>query len=185
MKKTVIAVVMALLMSASAAWAATTEKWTAGWDNFSAPLNYTKSNIKWSVNSTTRKLTLTFTLVGAAPTNLYQFSLNFFCTTFPATWGQFPNDTPGGGACTPLTRQGVTADSAEVEVGAVLTDLKGNGKYTIVVGPVPSGTYNLEFFTRNGAGCNVNGGGPNDADHCEADFQSPGPFGTGTTITVP
>ena len=175
----------ALLLSACTASAATTQKWTAGWDNFSAPLNYTKSKITWSVNGTTRKITVTFTLVGGIPTNLYQFSLNFFCTTFPAQFGQFPNDNPGGGACTPLTRQGVTADSAEVEVGALLTDLHGNGKYTIVIGPVPSGTYSLEFFARNGAGCGVNGGGGNDPNHCEADYQSPGPFGTGTTITVP
>jgi hypothetical protein len=176
----------ALLLSASVASATTTLKWTPGWDNVSEPLNYTKSNIKWSVNSTTHKITVTFSLVGANPTKLYQFSLNFFCTTFPATFGQFPNDTPGGGTCPPLTRQGVTADSAEVEVGAVLTDVHGNGKYTIVIGPVLSGTYDLEFFVRNGAGCLVSGGGnPSDPNICEADFQSPGPYGTGTTITVP
>jgi hypothetical protein len=175
----------ALLLSASAASATTTLKWTPGWDNFSEPLNYTKSNIKWSVNSTTRKITVTFSLVGANPTKLYQLSLNFFCTTFPQDFGQFPMDQPFDGTCQPLTRQGVTADSAETEVGAILTDVHGNGKFTVVIGPVPSGTYNLEFFARNGAGCEVAGGGPNDTDHCEADFQSPGPFGTGTTIVVP
>jgi hypothetical protein len=182
--KRVLAVAAALVLSAVTVSAAVKQEWTAGWDNFSEPLNFTKSNIMWSVNSTTRKITVTFNLVGATPTKLYQFTLNFFCTTFPATFGQFPTDG-GAGACTPLTRQGVTADSAEVEAGALLTDEHGNGKYTIVIGPVPSGTYNLEFFARNGAGCNVNGGGGNDANHCEADFQSPGPFGTATTITVP
>jgi hypothetical protein len=181
--KRILLVVVALLLSASAASAATTQKWTAGWDNFSEPLNYTKSKIKWSV-SPARKLTVTFTLVGATPSKLYQVALNFFCSTFPPTFGQFPNDQ-GGGACVLLTRQGVSATVAEVEVGVVTTDIHGNGSFTVVIGPVASGTYSLEFFARNGAGCDLLGGASCDVDHAEADFQSPGPFGTATTITVP
>jgi hypothetical protein len=65
----------------------------------------------------------------------------------------------------------------------VLTDIHGNGSFAVVIGPVPSGTYELEFFARDGAGCNVNGGGG--LATCPVDFQSPGPFGTATTITVP
>jgi hypothetical protein len=38
---------------------------------------------------------------------------------------------------------------------------------------------------RNGAGCDLINGGPCDVNHAEADYQSPGPFGTATTITVP
>src|SRR5215467_10844037 len=64
----------ALLLSACAASATTTQKWTAGWDNFSEPLNFTKSKIMWSVNSTTRKITVTFNLAGATPSKLYQVS---------------------------------------------------------------------------------------------------------------
>jgi hypothetical protein len=176
----------ALLLSAGTASATTTQKWTAGWDNFSEPLNYTKSQVMWSVNSTTRKLTLNFKLVGATPSKLYQVALNFFCTTFPATFGQFPTEENGDGTCIQATRQGVTATVAEVEVGVVTTDIHGNGSFKVVIGPVASGTYSLEFFARNGAGCDLTGGGGNDADHCEADFQSPGPtFGDATTITIP
>jgi hypothetical protein len=172
-----------LVLAVTASATATKQLWMTGWDNFSEPLNLTKSYVKWSV-STSGKLTITFNLVGANPTKLYQVSLNFFCSTFPQNFGQFPMDQPFDGTCTPLTRQGVTADSAETEVGAILTDVHGNGKFTVVIGPVPSGTYNLEFFARDGAGCDVNGGAGNGSD-CAADFQSPGPFGTGTTITVP
>jgi len=66
----------------------------------------------------------------------------------------------------------------------VTTDIRGNGTLTVVIGPVPAGTYEVEFFARDGAGCGVNGGAGNGSD-CVVDFQSPGPFGTATTITVP
>ena len=99
-----------------------------------------------------------------------------------ATFGQFPT----GGACTTITRQGVTASIAAVEFGVVTTDIHGNGKFTVIIGPIASGTYNLEFDTRNGAGCGLTGGGGNGADICEADFQSPGPtFGDAATIVIP
>ena len=171
-----------LLLAVTASAASTTQEWTLGWDDFGEPLNLTKSNVKWSVSST-RKLTVTFGLVGARPSKLYQVSINFFCNRFPATFGQFPTDG-GGGPCQSLTRQGVTRDSAEIEVGVVTTDVHGDGTLTVVIGPVPAGTYELEFFSRDGAGCNVNGGAGNGSD-CVVDFQSPGSFGTATTITVP
>ena len=185
MKRTFL-LIMVLLLSASTASAATTEKWTAGWDNFSEPLDFTHSSINWSVAATTRKLTVTFRLVHATPIKLYQMSLNFFCTTFPATFGQFPTERNSDGTCITATRQGVTASIAEVEVGVVLTDIHGNGSFTVVIGPIAAGTYHLEFFARNGAGCDVNGGGGNSTAICEADFQSPGPtFGTAAVVIVP
>lgn len=184
--KRVFLVVLALLLSVGTS-VATTQKWTLGWDNFSEPLNLTNSSVTWSVSSvsSTSTLTVTFKLVGATPTKLYQLSLNFFCTTFPATFGQFPTERNSDGTCFTSTKQGVTATSAEVEVGVILTDIHGTGTFTVVIGPIPTGTYKLEFFARNGAGCNVNGGGGNSQDSCEADFQSPGPFGHATTVAVP
>ena len=185
--KRILLVAATVLLSAGTAFAtATTQKWTTGWDNFSEPLDLAHSKIVWSV-SPTRRLTLTFTLVGATPTKLYQVSLNFFCNTFPATFGQFPTERNADGSCIQLTRQGVTATVAETEIGVVFTDIHGKGSFKVVIGPVPSGTYELEFFARNGAGCDVaGGGGANDPNICEADFQSPGPtFGTATTITIP
>jgi hypothetical protein len=184
MKRMMLSLASAILLVAVTSSAATTtQNFVAGWDNFGELLNFAKSNVKWSVSATTRKLIVTYTLVGARPTKLYQVSINFFCSTFPAKFGQFPTDD-GGGICQTLTRQGVTRDSAEIEVGVVTTDLHGNGSLTVVIGPAPAGTYELEFFARDGAGCNVNGGAGNGSD-CAVDFQSPGPFGTATTITVP
>jgi len=170
-----------LLVAVSASASTTTQPWALGWDNFGEPINLTKSTVKWSV-SASRRLTVTFGLAGAKPSKLYQVGINFFCSTFPPTFGQFPTDG-GGGACQSLTRQGVTRDSAEVELGIVTTDIHGNGSFTVIIGPVPSGSYELEFFARDGAGCNVNGGCGN--TFCAVDFQSPGKFGTATTIRVP
>jgi len=34
-------------------------------------------------------------------------------------------------------------------------DVHGNGWLMVVVGSVPAETYELEFFARNGTGCNV------------------------------
>ncbi|MFY9561834.1 MAG: hypothetical protein WAQ52_16490 [Terriglobales bacterium] len=73
-----------------------------------------------------------------------------------------------------------------MEFGVVTTDVHGKGSFKVVVGPIASASYDLEFDTRNGAGCGLTGGGPYDPEHCKADFQSPGPtFGTATTIVVP
>ena len=182
--KRIFLLVAALLLSAVTASAtATVQKWTAGWDNFGEPLNYTKSKITWSVNATTHTLSVNFKLVGATPSKLYQVGINIFCTTFPPTFGQFPTDG-GGGACGSLTRQGVTRTLAAVELGVVTTDIHGNGSFMLVIGPITSGTYDVEFQARDGAGCNLIGGAGNGSD-CADDFQSPGPFGTTTTITVP
>lgn len=156
-----------------------TQKWTTGWDNFAEPLNLSSSNVKWSV-SPARKMTVTFSLVGARPNKLYQVGVHIFCTTAPGTFGQFPTN-PGSGACFALTRQGKSGAVASVEMGVVTTDMHGKGSFKVVVGPIASGSYDLEFDVRNGAGCNLLGGGFD----CGVDFQSPGPFGTATTVTVP
>jgi hypothetical protein len=162
------------------------QRWTAGWDLSLEPLDFTHSNIVWSLNPATKTLTVSFLLVHANPNKLYQMSAHFFCTTFPATFGQFPNDTVGGGACGSITRQGVTRTVTAVEFGVVRTDIDGNGTFDVDIGPIASGVYSLEFTARNGAGCNVNGGGGNGPTICNADFQSPGPiFGNAVTITVP
>src|SRR5215469_16732348 len=112
--KRVYLVALALLLSVGTS-AAVTQKWTLGWDNFSEPLNLTSSSVTWSVSSvsSTSFLTVTFKLVGATPSKLYQMSIHFFCTTFPATFGQFPTES-NNGACVPITRQSVTSSVAAV-----------------------------------------------------------------------
>ena len=180
MKRTFLLVGALLLLGSAASATSTTLKWTAGWDNFGEPLNYKKSKVKYSVDAAKSSLAVTFTLVGANPNKLYQVGINFFCTTFPVTFGNYP--VAGGGTCTTITRQGVTAAVAAVELGVVTTDEHGNGSFKVTVGPIASGTYTLEFQTRDGAGCNLKGGGSD----CPDDFQSPGPtFGDAATITIP
>lgn len=186
--KKILTVAAILIVSAGLASAATVQKWTAGWDNFSEPLNYAKSNVSWSVKGSAKTLTVTFNLVGATPSKIYQASVHIFCTTIAPTFGQFPTEVNSPPNCTSITKQGVTKTIAAVEFGVVTTDQHGNGKFTVVVGPIASGTYNLEFTMRNGVGCGVIGGAGNNAcyDDCSADFQSPGPtFGDTTTITIP
>jgi len=182
--KRILLVMVALLLTASAA-SATTLKWTAGYNNFGEPLNYKKSKVTYAVNATTKKLTVTYTLVSATPRKLYQVGIVFFCTTFPPTFGQFPTEDAPGGNCTQATLQGVTASVAGVQVGVVTTDINGNGSFNVVVGPIASGTYDVEFQAEDGAGCFLTGGAGNGSD-CNTDFQSPGPtFGDTTTITIP
>src|ERR1700687_1762345 len=106
-----------------------TQRWQAGWDNFGEPINLTSSNIIWSV-APTRKLTVTFTLVGATPNKLYQVGIHLFCDTAPVTFGQFPV-TSSGGSCFPITRQGVTKKVAAVEFGVVTTDIHGKGSFKV------------------------------------------------------
>jgi hypothetical protein len=184
--KKIFLTIAALLLSVGAANATTMLKWTAGWDNFSEPLNYKKSKVAWSVNATTKKLTLTYTMVSAKPSKLYQVDMAFFCSTFASTFGQFPvQGFSGGNTCQSITRQGVTASAVYAEVGVVTTDMNGNGSFAVVIGPVAAGTYDVEFRALDGAGCGLTGGAGNGSD-CDADFQSPGPiFGDATTITIP
>ncbi len=183
MKNTFLLAAVLLLAIGAASAQMTTQKWTTGWDNFNEPLDLTHSNVKWSLGAG-RKLTVTFTLVGATPNKLYQVGVHIFCTPAPGTFGQFPTN-PATGSCGPITRQGVTASVASVEMGVVTTDIHGKGSFKVTVDPIVSGNYEVEFSTRNGAGCNLIGGGGNGGAICEADFQSPGPFGTATMIAVP
>ena len=67
----------------------TSQEFTAGWDNFSEFFNFTKRQCEASVSGTTKKLTLN----GTKPSELFQVVLNFYCSTFPATFGQFPMRT--------------------------------------------------------------------------------------------
>ena len=171
--------------TATASMLPTVQKWTPGWDNFREPLDFIHSNITWSVSPASRTLAVTFRLVGARPNKLYQVGVHIMdCSRVPATYSQFPF-CGGAGRCTPIIRQGVTDTVAAVEFGVVTTDVHGNGSFSIIVGPIPSGRYDLEFHARNGAECNLASGRASDPSHCNADFQSPGPtFGTQTTITI-
>jgi hypothetical protein len=88
-RKTLLFALAVILVAVAAFAATTTQEWVRGWDKFGEPLNLTQSDIKWSL-STARKLTVIFGFVGAGPSKLYQVSINFFCSTFPANLVNFP-----------------------------------------------------------------------------------------------
>jgi len=177
----IAALLLLLVMNIWAETPETTQQWTPGWNNLNQQLNYDRSNVVWSVTAE-NNLKVTYNLFGAVPNKVYQVGVHIFCTTFPTNFGQFPTYTSAGGTtCEYDSAQGVTVTLVAVELGEVLTDLNGDGSTTVVVHPVPAGTYNLEFDVRNGAGCDLVNRGP-----CNVNFQSPGPiFGMGTTVTVP
>lgn len=156
-----------------------------GWDQFNAPLDYDDSAITWSLDPLARTLRVDLGLVRSTPSALHQFSIHFFCRTFPATFGQFPVVGRDGTACRSDTKQGVTRSVAAIELGAVTTDLYGNGNFGVEVGPIAPGTYNIEFVVRKGAGCNLVGGDPG-PDNCGAIHQAPGAvYGKTWTLVVP
>ena len=162
--------------------AATSQLWTAGWDLFSEPLDFANSKVTWQVTS--GRLVITYVLIGATPSKLYQVGVHLFCDQGDVPGKQFGR-FPTSGPCATITRQGVTASIKQAEFAVVLTDAKGSGTVRVSVGAPLSGSYAVEFDARNGAGCGVAGGGGNNANTCDVDFQSPGPFGTTTTIVIP
>lgn len=177
--KKVMLVLLVSAMFANWAQAATVQKWTHGWGNLNEPLNLQKSKVSWSVNAAKHTMTVSYKLVGATPNKLYGVGVGIFCTTFPSTFGQFPTQFLIGSNCTSFTFQGVTKTAAGVAFGVVLTDINGNGSFSVTVGPITPGTYQMEFAASDGVflGCGGNGA---------TDFQSPGPvFGDAVAITIP
>lgn len=183
MKRLFLVIVTSLMLANAALAATTTLRWAPGWDITTETLGKT-SKVSYSINESERTLAVTFTLVSAKPNTLYQMQATFYCTTFPATFGQFPTYFPGAGDCQEDTRQGRTRTVDSVSFGVVTTDIHGDGSFSVVIGPIVEGTYHLSFVALDGAGCELLGGGGN--GNCPGLFQSPGPiFGDYTTITIP
>ena len=158
--------------------------WQTGWDIFDEPLNIVTSKVQWTVN-TNKAMSIQFLLFGARPSKLYEVGIHTLNTCSkanpPTSFGRFP--VANNGRCDTITRQGITRTVQAVELGAILTDAKGNGWALVNTAPIASGTYTFEYTVRNGAGCNVTGGGGGAT--CSAVFQSPGPFATGVTVNIP
>jgi hypothetical protein len=180
----ILLVALFLMISPLMASGATTTAFTPGWDLFNEPLDFKTSSVTSSLNTATKSLTLSVVLMGATPNKLYQIAPHFFapCATQKATmFGQFPLHP-----CITITRQGVTADVSYTEVGVVTTDAFGNGGFAVIIGPIASGTYSVEFLIRNGAGCDLIGGANVGSECIPGVFQSPGPkFGDTVSIHVP
>ena len=147
------------------------QKWLAGWDIFDEQLDYSTSKVIWKHRRGNSRLVVEYILRGATPNRQYQVGVHIF-DSCPNTFGQFPSLGP----CDLVTREGVTRVVAGIEFGVVTTDSDGNGSFRVSVNGIEAGTYELEFNVRAGVGCNLGGCGP-----CDVVFQSPGPFGVGTT----
>jgi hypothetical protein len=85
MKMTFLLALAMLLAVGTDSAAVTTQKWTAGWDNFSEALDFTHSNIKWAVSPTPIDAHL---LMWARHPQVIR-SVSTFCNTFPATSASF------------------------------------------------------------------------------------------------
>jgi hypothetical protein len=167
--------VVVLVLVASSTLAATTKKFTAGWDKFNEPLDYKKSGVTWSVNPTKHTLAVTYKLTGAPPSQLLPVAIHIFCSTSPATFGQFAV-FQGAGPCQSETRQGVTRTGVDVFLGVPITDINGDTSFALTIGPIAAGSYDVEFDVFDSSFCSTG----------VVDFQSPGPtFGDTTTITIP
>ncbi len=146
------------------------QNWLAGWDIFDKQLDYNTSKVFWKHSPGGSRLVLTYILRGATPNRQYQVGVHLF-DSCPSAFGQFPV-----GPCDLVTREGITRVVASIEFGVVTTDSKGNGSFSLSVNGIAAGTYEMEFNVRAGVGCNLGGCGA-----CDVVFQSPGPFGVGTT----
>jgi hypothetical protein len=178
----VIALALATGLALIAARAVAAElPWADGWDIFTEPLNTKTSFVHWSLSPKNPFLTVTYQLNGAVPSKLYQVGIHLEnCRKTLPGFGQFP----ALGQCGAITRQGVTRTVEAFEFGVVLTDEFGNGSFALIVGPIAAGTYTLQFNVRNGAGCNVTGGGSGGAV-CAVNFQAPDHFGKTITLKIP
>lgn len=147
------------------------QNWLAGWDIFDKQLDYNTSKVIWKHSRGSSRLVVIYILRGATPNRQYQVGVHIF-DSCPKAFGQFPSLGP----CDLATREGVTRIVAAIEFGVVTTDSNGNGSLILSVNRIEAGTYEMEFNVRAGVGCNLKGCGP-----CDVVFQSPGPFGVGTT----
>lgn len=151
-----------------------------GWDRFDEPLDAAMSSVAWRVHRPSRTLHVTVKLAGATPGKIYQIGVHQVvrrCDLLPSAFGAYPYAD-----CGPITREGKTATAASVDFGAIVTDLNGGGTVRLEVPSMQPGIYKLVFHLRDGAGCNVIGGGPGTT--CAMVFRTPAPFPQTTRIAI-
>ena len=153
-----------------------TQDWNPGWDIRNATLNYTASNVVWTYNNTTHNLTVSYYLYGATAASQFAVGASLYnCSSSLATFGQYKANWSCGSA----TRQSVTANKQDIDLGVVQTDNSGNGLYETTITGIAPGTYRIQYWVRKGVGC----GFGNDTN-CSIIFQAGGSYGSYYTITV-
>lgn len=163
-----------------------TVKLFPGWDFTSEPLDLRRSSASWELvdcaGKTKCSLKVDVSLVGAQPNKLYQigFHLLKLCKSPPPAFGAFTLNPTSG--CEVITRDGATDGVMAAELGVVTTDSAGRGSLSVIVRRPAKRDYKVIFTVRNGAGCNVSGGGGNGA--CGIAFRSPETFNDSYTIRI-
>lgn len=183
--------------------ASTGLNWTAGWDLFGTTFrDFPASRIVYSLLSNRTVVEIQFVLNGTnLPNTSHSVGLTLFWPSTASCISSFGTITGGTGStgssanlgqliadpgsCTAQTRQGITRIGSGFEVGILSLDANGSGSLNVTISNVPSGTFQIEFFFRQGipnftSGC---GGVP---DPCAVLLQSPGPtFGApGSTVFI-
>src|SRR2546425_2216462 len=177
--------------------------WTAGWDLFSTTFRGSPSSrIVYSLSSNRTVVEIQFVLNGTnLPNTSHSVGLTHFWPSTPSCFSSFGTITGGTvssgssanlgqlladpGSCAAQTKQGITRIVSGFELGILSLDANGSGFLNVTISNVPLGTFQIEFFFRQGVpnlsiGC---GGVP---DPCPVLLQSPGPtFGVaGSTVFI-
>src|SRR2546427_8380874 len=177
--------------------------WTAGWDLFGTTFRaFPSSRIVYSLSSNRTVVEIQFVLNGTnLPNTSHSVGLTHFWPATPSCFSSFGTITAGTGSsgssanlgqlladpgsCAAQTKQGMTRIVSGFELGILSLDANGSGFLNVTISNVPLGTFQIEFFFRQGVpnlsiGC---GGVP---DPCPVLLQSPGPtFGAaGSTVFI-
>src|SRR2546425_2416326 len=177
--------------------------WTAGWDLFGTTFRaFPSSRIVYSLSSNRTVVEIQFVLNGTnLPNTSHSVGLTHFWPSTPSCFSSFGTITGGTGSsgssanlgqlpadpgsCAAQTKQGITRIVSGFELGILSLDTNGSGFLNVTISNVPLGTFQIEFFFRQGVpnlsiGC---GGVP---DPCPVLLQSPGPtFGAaGSTVFI-
>lgn len=152
--------------------------WTAGWDLFDRPLNYSRSFVAFHQPANTRNVQVFVHLDSALPGIPHLVGMNLY-------WG--PEGTPGTGMCQAhfgqfsasncayACRQNICRTYNSFELGVLITGEHGNGNLSLTATNVKPGNYEAQFYVR--------GYGP---PASPVIYQAPAPYGLGTIkFTVP
>lgn len=158
-----------------------TQNWNAGWDIQNAALNYSKSNVVWVYDNSTKTLKVSYYLSGATAAKQLAVGMSFYAATSSCpnptltTFGQYKVNW----ACGSATRDQFTATKQDMDIGVIQVDNNGNGQYDVEISGIAPGTYRIQYWVRQGVGC---GFGNNTV--CNMIFQSGGTYGSYYTVTV-
>jgi len=152
------------------------QTWSPGWNDLTQTLDFQKSEVIFNHPDSTSKLDINYILKGADPNRNYHVGIHLFWANSRQCVGSFGQFTALP-FCQLITKQGKSRVVEPVELGVLTTDSDGNGIFVVNIEAISAGTYEVQFHIRTGVGClPIN---------CAIIFQSPGPFGITTFITIP